>query len=76
MQYAYTSFNINYIEYDLIIVLSLDISYSFISGNIYELSSLFNYKNNLVAICNGECGSKHPHSQIYDMKSVTFEVSG
>ncbi|KAF6029227.1 hypothetical protein EB796_012463 [Bugula neritina] len=29
-----------------------------------------------VTICNGECGSKHPHSQIYDMKSVTFEVSG
>ena len=26
------------------------------------------------AICNGQCGSKHPHSQIYDESSATFTV--
>ena len=28
------------------------------------------------AICNGECGSKHPHSQIYDTGSADFTVTG
>lgn len=28
-----------------------------------------------VAICNGECGSKHPHSQVYDTGSATFNVT-
>jgi len=28
-----------------------------------------------VAICNGECGSKHPHSQIYDTGSANFNVT-
>ncbi|KAK3597884.1 hypothetical protein CHS0354_029466 [Potamilus streckersoni] len=28
-----------------------------------------------VAVCNGECGSKHPHSQIYDEKSTTFTIT-
>lgn len=27
-----------------------------------------------VAICNGECGSKHPHSQVYDQSSADFTV--
>lgn len=27
-----------------------------------------------VAICNGECGSKHPHSQVYDTGSAPFRV--
>jgi hypothetical protein len=27
-----------------------------------------------VAICNGECGSSHPHSQIYDTAKTTFNV--
>jgi hypothetical protein len=27
-----------------------------------------------VAICNGECGSKHPHSQIYDTAKAPFRV--
>ncbi|KAL5009317.1 hypothetical protein ScPMuIL_014898 [Solemya velum] len=27
------------------------------------------------AICNGECGSKHPHSQIYAIASTTFEIT-
>lgn len=31
------------------------------------------YKAN-VAICNGECGSKHPHSQLYDNSTVSFNV--
>ncbi|CAC5419551.1 unnamed protein product [Mytilus coruscus] len=28
-----------------------------------------------IAICNGECGSKHPHSQIYDEATTTFEIT-
>ncbi|KAL5008602.1 hypothetical protein ScPMuIL_014183 [Solemya velum] len=28
-----------------------------------------------VDICNGECGSKHPHSQIYDKKSTSFIIT-
>ncbi|XP_012942224.1 countin-1 [Aplysia californica] len=27
-----------------------------------------------VEICNGECGSKHPHSQVYDKKQTTFVI--
>ncbi len=26
------------------------------------------------ALCNGECGSKHPHSQVYDESSADFTV--
>jgi len=26
-------------------------------------------------ICNGECGSKHPHSQVYDQKSAKFTIT-
>ncbi|WAR19856.1 CTuncharacterized [Mya arenaria] len=28
-----------------------------------------------IAICNGECGSKHPHSAIYDETSATFTIT-
>lgn len=28
-----------------------------------------------IAICNGECGSKHPHSQIYDEAQLTFVIT-
>jgi len=28
-----------------------------------------------VDVCNGECGSKHPHSKIYDRKMVTFTIT-
>jgi len=28
-----------------------------------------------IALCNGECGSKHPHSQIYDQKKVMFQLT-
>jgi hypothetical protein len=28
-----------------------------------------------IALCNGECGSKHPHSAIYDERSVTFTIT-
>ncbi|XP_045164937.2 countin-1-like [Mercenaria mercenaria] len=28
-----------------------------------------------IAICNGECGSKHPHSQIYDETTTTFTIT-
>ncbi|KAH3844495.1 countin-1-like [Dreissena polymorpha] len=28
-----------------------------------------------LAICNGECGSKHPHSKVYDTKKTTFEIT-
>lgn len=28
-----------------------------------------------IELCNGECGSKHPHSQVYDVKSSTFEIT-
>ncbi|XP_059147777.1 countin-1-like [Physella acuta] len=28
-----------------------------------------------VQLCNGECGSKHPHSKIYDQKSTTFVIT-
>jgi hypothetical protein len=27
------------------------------------------------AICNGECGSKHPHSQVYDQGSAHFTIT-
>lgn len=29
-----------------------------------------------IALCNGECGSKHPHSAIYDESSATFTITG
>jgi hypothetical protein len=29
-----------------------------------------------IAICNGECGSKHPHSQIYDSATAVFNIVG
>ncbi|XP_062617063.1 countin-1-like [Saccostrea cucullata] len=29
-----------------------------------------------IFICNGECGSQHPHSQIYDTSEVTFTLTG
>lgn len=29
-----------------------------------------------MAICNGECGSKHPHSAIYDEATTTFTITG
>jgi len=28
-----------------------------------------------VQICNGECGSKHPHSQVYDTKEAPFSIT-
>jgi len=28
-----------------------------------------------VEICNGECGSKHPHSQVYDSKETIFSIT-
>jgi len=28
-----------------------------------------------LAICNGECGSKHPHSAIYDESTATFTIT-
>lgn len=28
-----------------------------------------------VEICNGECGSKHPHSQLYDRKETNFTIT-
>jgi hypothetical protein len=28
------------------------------------------------AICNGECGSSHPHSKIYDEATTTFQITG
>lgn len=28
------------------------------------------------AICNGECGSKHPHSKVYDTASTKFTITG
>ncbi|XP_013414049.1 countin-1-like [Lingula anatina] len=29
-----------------------------------------------IALCNGECGSLHPHSQIYDTGSTNFTITG
>ena len=29
-----------------------------------------------VAVCYGECGSKHPHSRIYDEVQLFFEITG
>ena len=29
-----------------------------------------------IAICNGECGSSHPHSKIYDEATTTFQITG
>lgn len=29
-----------------------------------------------VEICNGECGSKHPHSAVYDLKQAVFAITG
>ena len=28
-----------------------------------------------IALCNGECGSKHPHSKIYDEASSKFTIT-
>lgn len=28
------------------------------------------------AICNGECGSEHPHSKIYDTREGSFQITG
>jgi len=28
-----------------------------------------------VDVCNGECGSNHPHSKIYDSKTIGFEIT-
>ncbi|KAH3844335.1 hypothetical protein DPMN_086593 [Dreissena polymorpha] len=28
-----------------------------------------------IAICNGECGSKHPHSKVYDEAQATFTIT-
>jgi hypothetical protein len=28
-----------------------------------------------MALCEGECGSKHPHSAVYDVKQTTFQIS-
>ncbi len=28
-----------------------------------------------VAVCNGECGSKHPHSAIYDQARTNFTLN-
>ncbi|KAH9507671.1 hypothetical protein Btru_053424 [Bulinus truncatus] len=28
-----------------------------------------------IQLCNGECGSKHPHSTIYDTKNATFSIT-
>ncbi|CAF3239149.1 unnamed protein product, partial [Rotaria sp. Silwood2] len=30
--------------------------------------------NVTVMVCNGECGSHHPHSQIYDMVKGSFRI--
>ncbi|XP_041354572.1 countin-3-like [Gigantopelta aegis] len=30
----------------------------------------------IASVCNGECGSKHPHSAIYDTRSVKFTITG
>lgn len=30
----------------------------------------------MVVVCNGECGSKHPHSQIYDQGKTNFTITG
>ncbi|KAK7104013.1 countin-3-like [Littorina saxatilis] len=29
----------------------------------------------MIDVCNGECGSNHPHSKIYDRKEVGFEIT-
>ncbi|XP_025092587.1 countin-1-like [Pomacea canaliculata] len=29
----------------------------------------------IVDVCNGECGSKHPHSQVYDRKTANFTIT-
>ncbi|CAF1020393.1 unnamed protein product [Adineta steineri] len=31
--------------------------------------------NVTIAVCNGECGSKHPHSQIYDEGKSSFQIT-
>jgi hypothetical protein len=31
--------------------------------------------NVTVQLCNGECGSKHPHSAIYDTKRGSFQLT-
>ncbi|XP_003383827.1 PREDICTED: countin-1-like [Amphimedon queenslandica] len=29
----------------------------------------------VVAVCNGQCGSNHPHSQLYDLKRLSFNIT-
>ena len=38
------------------------------------LPPLLPLSSTLLAICNGECGSSHPHSQVYDNRTVPFSV--
>ncbi|XP_041354573.1 countin-3-like [Gigantopelta aegis] len=28
-----------------------------------------------IDLCNGECGSKHPHSKLYDTRNITFTIT-
>ena len=44
---------------------------SFFLSN-YNFCSFFLFS----AICNGICGSKHPHSEIYDTAQITFSITG
>ncbi|BFZ06971.1 hypothetical protein BsWGS_10010 [Bradybaena similaris] len=30
----------------------------------------------IIELCNGECGSKHPHSKVYDRKETNFTITG
>ena len=68
LRYAVLSFT------DLLLLFSLTsvLFFSFTQGKM----TIKRFFLLLSAICNGECGSKHPHSQIYDEAEATFTITG
>ena len=48
----------------------------YLTGTYKDMSLIFVQLVLFSAVCNGECGSKHPHSQIYDEAQTTFTITG
>ena len=55
----------------------------FVRNGIREITPSFFVSRNLctnliifsIAVCNGQCGSNHPHSQLYDLKQASFNIT-
>ncbi|KAK0060817.1 countin-1 [Biomphalaria pfeifferi] len=55
------------------------LNFNFVSKNGTGTGEIYLFINTVdkipVELCNGECGSKHPHSRIYDTKNTTFTIT-